>query len=135
MSTWHKLNKKIKRVTVNSVIFCFDSYRAVESKRKQHHKEEQCPEGGAGHGCYGFRINNKHESWTFCGHVCHVLAWGMCHIAEYWEDNESCHETRAAIDHTRHQRVSIQMKINNNIVLIILFNKLTDFVKKETIIS
>lgn len=76
-------------------------YRTIQSKRQEHHEEDQRPKRASGHRRYRRRIHNEHQSRTLGGHLVDVLTRSVCHIAEYREYHKSGTETGHRIDDTR----------------------------------
>lgn len=86
------------------------SYRTIQSKRQQHHKEDQGPERRAGHGRDGRRVHHEHEPWPFRGHILDFPAGRVGHVAQHAEDDEASDEGRGRVDNAGEDSVPVGQK-------------------------
>ena len=81
------------------------TYRTVQAERQEHHKKDERPENGSGHGGDGRGVDDEDQAGTLRGHVADVPPRDLGHVTQHREDNEPRHEARRRVDERRQKGV------------------------------
>jgi len=85
---WQILNHQTKSKNLNRKCFIIEQkiiYRAIDSKRKKHEKENNSPKGCKWHHTNSLWVSNKNQAWAMLNNVFNTFTLYFSHMSKCCE--------------------------------------------------